>query len=92
MTGHDTVDGARRGDEASRRSLALLAGPTRIELGRADEDVVILGAKSFLINFPVSFTGNYIIQLKMPLRRRFVASAWAAAEIRLLEPNSKKLL
>jgi hypothetical protein len=31
-------------DEARRRSLALLAGPTRIEAGRIEEDVVILGA------------------------------------------------
>lgn len=36
-------------DEASRRSLALLAGNTRIELGRTEEDVVLLGASALLM-------------------------------------------
>ncbi len=36
-------------DEAARRSLALLAGATAIELGRTEEDVVILGACALLV-------------------------------------------
>ncbi len=36
-------------DEATRRSLALLAGSTRIELGRTEEDVVVLGASALLM-------------------------------------------
>jgi hypothetical protein len=30
---------------------------------------------SWLVNIPISLTGNAIIQLKLPLRRRFVGSA-----------------
>jgi predicted NBD/HSP70 family sugar kinase len=36
-------------DEADRRSLALLGGATQIELGRTEEDVVILGACALLM-------------------------------------------
>jgi predicted NBD/HSP70 family sugar kinase len=36
-------------DEAWRRSLTLLAGATTIELGRTEEDVVILGASALLM-------------------------------------------
>ncbi len=33
------------------------------------------GALSWLINIPLSALGNYIIQVKLPLRRRFLGSA-----------------
>lgn len=36
-------------DEARRRSLGLLADDTQIDLGRMDEDVVILGASALLL-------------------------------------------
>jgi N-acetylglucosamine repressor len=36
-------------DEASRRSLGMLAAQTRIELGRTAEDVVVLGASALLM-------------------------------------------
>ncbi|HEV8489494.1 MAG TPA: ROK family transcriptional regulator [Candidatus Limnocylindrales bacterium] len=36
-------------DEATRRALGMLAGQTRIELGRTAEDVVVLGASALLM-------------------------------------------
>jgi hypothetical protein len=39
----------------------------------------IVGAKSFLLNLPLSFGGNYVIQMKMPLRWRFLASSIMSA-------------
>ncbi len=45
--GQPWLDAVR--DEASRRSLGLLAGDTRIELGRTAEDVVVLGASALLM-------------------------------------------
>jgi predicted NBD/HSP70 family sugar kinase len=36
-------------DEAARRSLGMLADGTRIEIGRTDEDVVVLGASALLM-------------------------------------------
>jgi hypothetical protein len=38
-------------------------------------DALVVGAKSFLVNLPISFIGNYIIQMKIPLKWRFLASS-----------------
>jgi len=38
-----------------------------------------IAAVSFLFNLPVSFTANYLIQNKVPLRHRFLASALFSA-------------
>jgi hypothetical protein len=35
----------------------------------------LLGLKSFLVNLPISFAGNYIIQMRLPLRWRFLGSS-----------------
>lgn len=43
--------------------------------GTALIECVVLGTKSFLINLPISFIGNYVIQMKIPLRWRFLASS-----------------
>lgn len=42
-------------------------------------DALVVGSKSFLINLPISFGGNYLIQMRMPLRRRFLASSIMSA-------------
>lgn len=38
-------------------------------------DLLRLGAMSFLFNIPLSALGNYVIQVRIPLRGRFLASA-----------------
>ena len=46
--------------------------------GKIDEvswDILRIGLMSFLVNIPISFTANYLIQNKMPQRWRFMASA-----------------
>lgn len=35
---------------------------------------VVLGIKSFLINLPLSYLGNYVIQAKLPLHLRYLGS------------------
>ncbi len=35
---------------------------------------LILGGKSFLINLPISFIGNFIVQVKLKLEHRFLGS------------------
>ncbi len=36
---------------------------------------VTIGIKSFLVNLPISFAGNYVIQMCLPLRWRFLGSS-----------------
>ena len=46
--------------------------------GKIDEvswDILRIGLISFLVNIPISFTANYLIQNKMPPHWRFMASA-----------------
>ena len=50
--------------------------------GRFDEiswDLLRVASVSFLVNLPVSFSANYLIQNKVPLRHRFIASALFSA-------------
>jgi hypothetical protein len=42
-------------------------------------DLLRIAAISFVVNLPVSFTANYLIQNKVPLRHRFLASALFSA-------------
>lgn len=37
--------------------------------------ILDIAVKSFIANLPVAFAANYIIQNKMPLKRRFLSSA-----------------
>jgi hypothetical protein len=42
-------------------------------------DLLRIASISFLVNLPVSFSANYLIQNKVPLRHRFMASALFSA-------------
>lgn len=37
--------------------------------------MVITASKSFAVNLPISFAGNYVIQMRIPLRWRFLGSS-----------------
>ena len=50
--------------------------------GKLDEiswDLLRVASVSFLVNLPISFSANYLIQNKVPLRHRFMASALFSA-------------
>lgn len=38
-------------------------------------NALALGTKSFFVNLPISLLGNYIIQMRLPLRWRFLGSS-----------------
>jgi hypothetical protein len=59
--------------------IRLGSNPSSLLTAGAWRDCAIVGAKSFLLNLPISFTGNYIIQMRMPLRWRFLASSIMSA-------------
>ena len=45
--------------------------------GRYDEigfNLIQLASLSYMINIPISLVGNYIIQVKIPFKQRFIAS------------------
>lgn len=46
-----------------------------MDFGAIDLDLLILGTKSFVFNIPVAALANYLIQVKLPLKWRFVGSA-----------------
>ena len=45
------------------------------KIHEASWDILRIGLMSFLVNIPISFTANYLIQNKMPGHWRFMASA-----------------
>ena len=51
--------------------LRLLSGQNPWNL----PDLLLSGLISFLFNLPISLAGNYLIQVKLPLRHRFLSSA-----------------
>lgn len=38
-------------------------------------NTLVVATKSFFVNLPISFIGNYVIQMKIPLKWRFLASS-----------------
>ena len=50
-----------------------------LDLDAVGVDLLILGTKSFAFNIPISALANYIIQVRLPLRWRFVGSATFSA-------------
>ena len=51
--------------------IKLFSGQTQ-EIGW---NLISIGAMSFLVNIPISLGANYLIQNKIPLKHRFLASA-----------------
>jgi hypothetical protein len=43
--------------------------------GAAVMNALLVGTKSFLVNLPISIAGNYVIQMRLPLRWRFLGSS-----------------
>lgn len=46
-----------------------------LEFTAIDTDLLRLGAVSFAVNIPIALVANFVIQVKIPLRWRFAASA-----------------
>ena len=46
-----------------------------LPFGIALTEAFIAACKSFAVNLPISFAGNYIIQMRLPLRWRFLGSS-----------------
>ena len=46
-----------------------------LEFGFSFKNILIISFYSFLVNIPISFFGNFIIQNKIKLNHRFLASA-----------------
>ena len=59
--------------------IRLASNPASLLTAQGWGDVALVGAKSFLLNLPISFAGNYVIQMRMPLRWRFLASSIMSA-------------
>jgi hypothetical protein len=48
-------------------------------ISQIEFNIVAIGFYSFLANIPISFTANYLIQNKVPVKKRFFASATFSA-------------
>ena len=56
--------------------IRLGSDPSSLQhFGSALTEALVLGTKSFFVNLPISFIGNYLIQVRIPLRWRFLASS-----------------
>ncbi|EKE02669.1 MAG: hypothetical protein ACD_20C00347G0006 [uncultured bacterium] len=61
----------------ARHMFILTLGTTPLILINAQSAIsnsLILGLKSFIVNLPLSFIGNYVVQNKLPLNYRFLGS------------------
>lgn len=61
----------------ARHMLAIKFGESCFNLSILLKEIplcLMLGLKSFLANIPISFIGNYIVQVKVPFQYRFLGS------------------
>jgi hypothetical protein len=55
--------------------IRLAADPASLLHGAAYLATLTAACKSFVVNLPISLAGNYLIQMRVPLRWRFLASS-----------------